>query len=183
MKTNRLAMAMTVAIASASSQALAHEADTVYLGLQYAHSIVSQDNVPDFNPGAAVVRFGAFGTKNLAIEGRVGMGVQDDTQSDQGADVSLELDTMFGMYGVGHFTFGRNSSLYGVLGFSQVKGEYSSVPVPSVGFTGEKAGVSYGIGADIGIAKNIAVNIEYMSYVSSSAVDISAAALGLTIGF
>ena len=179
MKTNRLAMAMTVAIASASCQALAHEADTVYLGLGYGHGIYSADNVPDFTVGAAIGRLGAFGSKNLAIEGRAGVGVLDDTQSVNGVDVTLELDTLYGMYGLGHFTFGKNSSIYGVLGFTKVRGNASAAGVES----GGEGDISYGVGVDLGITRSIAINIEYMSYVSTSSFDINAAGLGLVIGF
>ena len=173
-------MAMTIAIASASSQALAHEADTVYLGLQYGYGIYSEDNVPDFNVGAAIGRLGAFGSKNLAIEGRAGMGVQDDTQTVGTTNVTLELDTLYGMYGLGHFTFFKNSSIYGVLGFTRVKGEASA---PGVSAGGSEGDISYGVGLDIGITRSIALNVEYMSYVTTSSYDINAAAVGLVIGF
>ncbi len=185
MKSKLLAMVVTVAIAPFSSKAIANAADEVYIGLQYGYSLYSEDvaGVPDYDLGAVVGRFGAFGTANFAIEGRVGAGVQDDTQTVGVVDVTLELESLVGMYAVGHFNFGRNSSLYGVLGFTRVEGKASAPAAPGVTLTGDDSDISYGIGADIGITRSIALNIEYMSYYSRGDVDINAAAIGLVFGF
>lgn len=176
-------MAIAVAIASISGPAIGKTADEIYIGAQYGYGFYSQDNVPDFNPGAVVGRFGAFGAANLAIEGRVGAGVQDDTQTVGANDVTLELDTLLGMYGVGHFNFGRNSSIYGVLGFTRVDGKANIPSLSDLTESGDDSDISYGVGVDIGITRSIAVNIEYMSYISKSEYDINAAAVGLVFNF
>ena len=185
MKTRILATAMAVAIGSSSSQVMANAADEIYLGLQYGYSFYSEDvdSVPDYDLGAIVGRFGAFATANLAIEGRVGVGIQDDTQTVGGVDVTLELETLYGMYGVGHLNFGTNSSVYAVLGFTRVDGKASAASAPGPSLSDEDSDMSYGVGADIGLSKHIAVNIEYMSYYSKGTTDISAAAIGLVFGF
>lgn len=185
MKTKLLAMAASIVIASTSGQARANAANEVYVGLQYGYNILSidVDGVPDFNPGTVVGRFGVFGTANFAIEGRVGAGVQDATETVGATEVKFELETLLGMYGVGHFNFGRNSSIYGVLGFTRVDAKLNVPSLPGWDFSGDDSDISYGVGADLGISKSIAVNIEYMSYLSKSGADINAANIGLVFGF
>lgn len=185
MKSRILATAMAVTIGSSCTQVMANAADEIYLGLQYGYGFYSEDveGIPDYDIGAVVGRFGAFGTANLAIEGRVGVGIQDDTQTLGGTDVTLELETLLGMYGVGHLNFGKNSSVYAVLGFTRLDAKASAQSVPGVSLSADDSDMSYGVGADIGLSKNIAVNIEYMSYYSKGATDLNAAAIGLVFGF
>ena len=195
MKTRILATAAAVAIGSSSSQVMANAANEIYLGLQYEYGFYSQDvagcpdllSVPDYNVGAITARFGAFGTANLAIEGRAGFGIQDDTQTvdttDGSADVKLELENLLGMYAVGHLNFGRNSSVYGVLGFTRIEAKVSAPAVPGLALSDDDSDFSYGVGVGLGISKSIAVNIEYMSYYTKDAVDLNAAAIGLVFGF
>ena len=42
---------------------------------------------------------------------------------------------------------------------------------------------SYGIGADIGIGNNVALNIEYMRYLDKSDYDLDAVAVGAVFSF
>ena len=179
---------ITTAVASvitlASNSAIAGAVGNNYIGIQYATGDYSEDGIPeDFNPTALVGRLGGHVNPNFSIEGRLGFGVQDDTQNIFGIDASLELDSLLGVYGVGHLNFAPSSSVYGLVGFTRVEGTASIPAIPGASATDDETDLSIGVGADIGISDTVAFNIEYISYVSKSTFDLNALGLGLTIGF
>jgi opacity protein-like surface antigen len=47
----------------------------------------------------------------------------------------------------------------------------------------DESSVSYGVGADVGIGKNIALNIEYMRYLDKSSYDFDMIGLGASYSF
>jgi len=155
-----------------------------YIGVQYAIGDYSEDGIPeDFSPTALVGRFGANVNPNFAVEARLGFGLQDDTQSIFGFDASLELDSLVGIYGVGSVNLGGMSSLYGVIGFTRIEGTASIPAIPGASSTDDETDLSIGIGGNIGVSKTVALNIEYISYVSKSTFDLNALGLGIVVGF
>lgn len=158
-----------------------------YFGLQYAEGDYEEDGISEtFNPTLLVGRFGRFFTPNFSIEGRLGFDQDDDTQnlSEFGnRDATLELERLYGLYGTGHINITESSSIYGVLGFSEVKGTTSIPSIPGLESTEENSSVSYGIGADIGIGSSWALNIEYIRYLDDDDFDLDAASIGATFSF
>ena len=166
---------------STSSNVIANSAGDTYLGIQYAIGDYSEPDIPDFSPTALVGRFGGFVHPNFAFEGRFGTGIKDDTQNVFGFDATLELDTLVGLYGVGHLYITESSSVYGLIGFSGVDGTVTVAGSPDSESDSE-TDLSYGVGANIGITKNVALNAEYISYISKD-FDLNAIGLGVVIGF
>jgi hypothetical protein len=165
-----------------SSHVIANSAGDTYLGLQYAVGDYSEPDIPDFSPTALVGRFGGFVHPNFAFEGRFGAGMKDDTQNVFGVDATLELDTLVGLYGVGHINIGESSSVYGLIGFSGVNGTVTVARLPVDSASEDETDLSYGVGANIGITRNVALNAEYTSYISKD-FDLNAIGLGVVIGF
>lgn len=176
--------AIASAITLVSNPAISGAVGEKYIGIQYAIGDYSEDGIPeDFSPTALVGRLGGYVSPNFSIEGRLGFGVQDDTQNIFGFDATLELDSLMGVYGVGHLNLAPSSSVYGLVGFSRVEGTASIPSVPGASASEDETDLSFGIGANIGFGNNVAFNIEYISYASKSTFDLNALGLGLTIGF
>jgi len=146
-----------------------------YGGFQYALVTYEEDGFDDIEPTALVGRYGQFVSDNVAIEGRLGIGLQDDSIDVLGVDVDLEIDHLLGVYGVFHATSNSDTSVYGVLGFTQ--GELS-VDVLGETFTDDDSGLSYGFGVNIQ-----SFNIEYMMYLDEDDYEVSAISLGYIANF
>lgn len=130
----------------------------------------------DLNPTAIIGRLGYFVVDNFAVEGRLGFGVGDD--SDFGVD--FEIDSIAGLYGVGHLPLGDVASVYAIAGFS--RGE-ATVSDPWGSFSDDDTGFSYGVGLQAKFAPTLSGHAEYMSYLNKSDYEITAIGLGLNYHF
>jgi len=168
---------------------IASSEDKSYFGIQYGAGDYSEKGISkNFNPTALIGRFGYYLRPGLSIEGRLGFGIEDDTQfvpefGTSGLDASLKLDSIMGVYGRGSINLAGSSSLYGVLGISRVEATASVAAFPAADTTDDEVSVSYGIGADIGISKNFILNIEYMKYLDKDNLDLGVAGIGATYNF
>jgi len=145
-----------------------------YFGIQYSQLNHNNEDFPEeAKPTALIGRYGYFFNDNFSVESRLGFGLGDDTL-DFGVDVDIEVDNIYGIYGLYHF---RNDdvSFYGVLGLS--KGELTSKG-PSISESDNESGLSYGIGVDIK-----SFNIEYMMYLDEDTFETSAIAIGYVYEF
>lgn len=163
--------------------------DENYFGVQYGIGQYNEDSISQtFNPTVLVGRFGHYFHPNFSIEGRLGLGLQDDTQflpelGVSGLDTTLELDYILGVYGTGHLNLTDSFSIYGVLGVSRVKGTASLPGIPALESTEANSGISYGVGVDIGVGNDIALNIEYMQYLDKPDYDFGTIGLGVVFSF
>ena len=168
---------------------IADSVDENYFGIQYGIAQYNEDGISqEFNPTMLIGRFGHYFHPNFSLEGRLGLGLQDDTQrlpefGVSGLDATLELDYILGVYGKGHLNLTDSFSIYGVLGASEVKGTASLPSFPELNGNETNSGVSYGVGADLGIGKNMALNLEYMMYLDKSEFDIGVIGLGMVFSF
>lgn len=186
----RIMIGVVACLGFLSGSALAGLTPGAYAGFQYASFDLSAADFPeDFGPTGLIGRAGSNINEYISIEGRLGFGLSDDTitatQNFTTASVSVELDTLIGLYGVGRVPLGNSSSLYAVVGLTQVEAteSYSSTAIGSASFSEDESDFSYGIGADIGILYNVAVSVEYVQYIDKSDVDVSAISLGVKFGF
>jgi outer membrane immunogenic protein len=161
-----------LALGVLSSNAIAASKGDTYTGFQYALGTYSEDGFPDTNPNAIVGRFGKYLKDDFSIEGRLGVGVGDDSATVSGIDVSIEIDTVFGVYGLKHVDIGNASSIYGALGFT--RGELTA-SAPGISVSDDDSGLSFGVGVNF---NNI--NIEFMQYLNKSDFDVSAISFGIT---
>jgi opacity protein-like surface antigen len=188
---NRKIMSLMLAsmLASVSNHGITGTEGESYIGAQYGIGDYDEDGVSKtFNPTALIGVFGYYFHPNFSVEGRVGIGLQDDTQfvpefGLSGVEATLDIEYLAGLYGTGHINLTESSSIYGVLGASNVKATASVPSIPALKATDDETGVSFGVGADIGISKNIALNIEYMRYLNKSDYDLDVIGLGAKYSF
>lgn len=177
-------------LASVSGNAFAGLTPGAYAGIQYAITDFSFEGVSEeFSPTALIGRAGSNFNQYVSIEGRLGIGLSDDTVTASDgvttASASVEVDTLIGLYGVGRLPLGKSSSVYGLVGFTQVDATASTATTGfgSASVSDDESDLSYGVGADIGIRYNLWVNVEYVQYLDKSDVEVSAIAIGMRFGF
>lgn len=188
---NRIVMiGLLMSLVTLSGNAFAGLTPGAYGGIQYAITDFSFEGVSeDFSPTGLIGRAGSNMNQYVSIEGRLGFGLSDDTVTATDgvttASISIELDTLIGIYGVGHVPLGKSSSIYALLGLTRVDATASAslTGFGSASESDDETDLSYGIGADIGILYNLWVNVEYVQYIDKSDFDVSAIALGLKFGF
>ncbi len=160
-----------------------------YAGAQYAKGDYNEEGISaSFEPSMIVGRFGKFFNPYVAVEARLGMGLDDDTQfipelGVNGVDGTLELNSLIGVYLAGHLNLTASSSLYAIVGSSRVEAKASVPAFPAVNSTEADSDLSYGVGVNIGILNNVALNIEYMQYLDADHFDLSAIAVGALVRF
>ncbi len=149
-----------------------------YLGLQYAQTSYEDDNGVEAEPSAAVGRLGHFVTDNFAIEGRAGFGISEDEASYYGSNtnVNVEIDSLLGVYGVGHLPISETVSAYALAGFTSGEATASNA---AGSVSGDDSGFSYGIGGELSFTPRVSATLEYMSYLDKSDYQISAISAGL----
>ena len=142
-----------------------------YGGFQYVMGTYSEDGFPDANPKAISLRLGKFIKDDFAIEGRFGFGMGNDAVDIFGITATVEVDTLIGVYGIGHVRMDADKSIYGAFGFSQ-----GGLTLTGGGVTisDDDSGLSFGAGINIGN-----VNIEFMQYLNKSDFDFSAISIGV----
>lgn len=167
----------------------AAEKSNAYFGLQYSQLEYSTSGLPDIEPTALVARIGSYSSENMAIEFRFGVGLDKGTAtlSDPWLgtwDLSLDLDNLIGLYAVGHAPMGSNSSLYVLLGYTQIDAT-SSISNGSLSASGsdKENDMSMGIGLNLGLGEALALNVEYTSYLSKSDYDLNAFNMGIRLDF
>jgi len=167
-----------------------------YVRLQYGYLSHDQDKISgDSNPTALVAKLGYFVFNQIAIEGRYGFGLSDDSArwlEDDGTVTrgDLELDQLFGAYLAGYMPLGEIGAAYGLIGISDVKTSFSFSGSPRSDSDSD-SGFSFGFGANLYIPyfKNIhedghwSIGIEYMRYLSESGYKLTSYGLGVAVSF
>lgn len=178
-KTLILSTAFTLAAGTATA---ASKGDT-YIGAQYSQVTYSVDGWPDFEPTMLQARAGYFFEDNFAIEGRVGINIGDDsnTINVSGTDVTgtVELDSLIGIYAIGYLPMSEKLNFYGFLGYNRADAT-ESVSASGFSISGSDADsdIAYGVGAEISISKDSAINFEYGNFYDEGAYSIDALSIG-----
>ncbi len=188
MKSKFALSAVSAALLFSSHQAVAFDTGTSYMGAQYAVFTYSESGFPDFNPTGLIVRGGYFFNKHFSLEGRLGFGISDDSNEITIAplgifEATLEVDNMFGVYGVGHLPVSQRVDLYGLFGYSKAEASAAVPSVPGANASGDESDLSLGVGADFLLTDAFSLNIEYTSYIGKSEFDLKAFALGVNYYF
>ncbi len=152
----------------------AAQGDT-YGSLQYALVTYDEEGFDEVEPTALVFKYGQFVNDNVAVEGRFGIGLQDDDIDFDIFGTTFEaevgVETVFGIYLVAHTSPDANHSFYGVFGFT--RGELE-VSIDGFGSESEdESDISYGFGARFGN-----FSLEYMNYLDKDDFEATAISLG-----
>ena len=147
-----------------------------YMGIQYALGNYSEEGISqEADPSVLIGRYGTYLLDNFAIEGRVGIGIANDTLVFSGLEVDVDVDYIVGVYALGHMNIAKGSSVYGLVGFTQAELTTSALGISN---TNDDNGVSVGVGANLG-----AFNIEYIQYLNESEYEFSALSFGFITHF
>jgi len=170
-------------VALFSVPATSSEAGSTYAGGQFA--LLDFDlGFVDFEPTALVGRVGHFFVDNVAIEGRIGVGISDDSISAPGARLSVELENLFGVYLLGHLPIEGIVSPYGLIGFTSAKAKATfEDDFGRFSESDSESGFTWGLGVDVRVAQQVSLNAEYVRYLDKSDFDFSAVSLGVNYWF
>ena len=137
---------------------------TGYTGIQVGNLDIEDVDIP-----YGLLRLGVI-KENLAVELRLGTGFDDDHTD----GFKVELDSLYGMYGLYHIRFSK-ASVYAIGGYTEGQTKISqggnSVRV-------DKDGFSYGAGIEF-----YGVNLEYMQYLDKNDIDAKAVSIGYNYYF
>lgn len=84
----------------------------MYAGVNYSLVEYDEAGFDSVEPTALVLRLGNELTPNLAVEGRLGFGVSDDSIDVLGTSVDVEVDQFFGVYVRGIAPLGARGSIW-----------------------------------------------------------------------
>ena len=174
---------LAAGLLAASGTALAGgAAGDMYAGIGFGYTTIEVDNFEEANPSAVVGRFGYYFLNNIAVEGRAGFGLNDDTIQVSGFETDVEIDSMVGAYALAHLPIGRDASIYGLVGFT--RGEATATfQTLGVSQSDDETDVSFGIGGDFGLTPTTSINVEYAQYLHDSDYDVTAASIGVMFKF
>ena len=119
--------------------------------------------------------------ENFSGEIRLGFGVGDDSVDVLGFDADIELDNLFGAYFRGGIPVTGSFFPYAVIGYTRSK---LTAFISSFGSKSDSGtDLSFGLGADINVSKNIIINVEYMNYFDKDGTEIDGFSIGIASKF
>jgi hypothetical protein len=127
-------------------------------------------------------RLGKHYGEYFAAEVRLGVGLGDDVIQIDGVDTiaNLEIRDMYGIYARAGARIAERFYPYALIGYSHANLEGS---IDQFTAEGDFGGVSYGIGLDVQIKRDLSANLEYISYFDSLGLELSGFSLGLSRAF
>ncbi len=158
-----------------------------YAGVNYAQTDYKESGFPTVSPTALVFKLGKELNPNIAIEGRLGVGLSDDGF---GVDilgtpvtVSLDIDNFYGVYLKGRLPTGLITP-YGLIGWT--KGKLTATAAGggiSASYSDSDSSVSYGFGVDFPVGKTTAINLEYAQLLKGDGYKINGISVGMAFRF
>ena len=196
MKGKHILLACSLLAFSAAATAEADKTGRGYVGAGYTMLTVSPEGGPDLDLSALGVRGGYYFNKYFSVEGRLAFGVGDDSVSEvidigfgpETATLTFDLDYSLGVYAVGHIPLTEQFQLYGLVGFTKHEVTVDA-SIPSLGSDSESYDdndLSFGVGAEFDMTKNLSLGVEYVSYFTDGDIDglkYDTDGLGITVNY
>ena len=197
-------VASAILLAAMTVPTHAQESDSRrYVGVQYAN-LDFDTSVGDFDfdwtTPALMVNVGYQINPYFAVEGRVGIGVSDDSDDlilisgNPPTSIDAEIESYFGVFGRVGMPAGEVFYPYIQVGYGSLKvdgggegtsGEGNTVRVIDIDF--DESEFAYGIGANFNFTETMSGNLEYMNYydddVDGDDIELSGFSLGLRFDF
>lgn len=191
MKAKFILLGCALVALSANAMAARDNAGKAYVGVGYtALTISPEGDAPDWDLGVLGVRGGYYFNNYFSVEGRLGFGVADDTQSvdlPPVVDLKVEQDYNIGVYAVGHLPLSDRFKLYGLVGFTKAE---VTLSIPGASESSDDTDFSYGAGVEFDMTKNWSLAAEYTSYISDGEVQVGggtgkydATGLGIAVNY
>lgn len=156
------------------------------VGFVDAYEKVTGDAIEPFTAETKLTalnaRLGKHYGEHFAAEVRLGVGLGDDVMQIDGVDTiaNLEIRDMYGIYARAGARIAERFYPYALIGYSHANLEGS---IDQFTAEGDFGGVSYGIGLDVQIKRDLSANLEYISYFDSLGLELSGFSLGLSRAF
>ena len=179
LKCAALALGLTAA-AVAHAQATEAWRSGMYAGVTLTRAEYKEEGFSAVNPTIFGGKIGKQLNPNFAIEGRVGIGIADDTVDAGGLPVTVEIDYYFGVYGKGILPLSSTASVYGLLGFTHAKLTASAA---GFSFSDSDGDISYGIGGELGVSPTTSVSLEFARLLKGDGYRIDGLSLGVSFKF
>lgn len=190
MSLQKLSIALLLTAGLASTAAHARDGEKPYVGLDYnilkseydfrstfTPTLGTQGSASgsvDSEPYAITVKAGSVLAKYLAIEAHAAFGVRGDNYRFQiptavinpaidatTADARSELDTFYGVYVRPQISLGDVVDLYALVGYGYTRMKFT-IPVAGIKIDEDNTGISYGVGAQLNLGSNWAINGSYL---------------------
>lgn len=172
----------TAAAAVALTLPLVANAEDSYFGVDYMMTTYDEAGFAEFEPTVLALKFGRNMSESLAIEGRFGFGMSDDSMEicDGCPDLTLEIDSFMGAYVKGIAPLSERAHFYGLLGMT--RGELTaSLDGDSVSET--ETDLSYGVGAEFLVGQTTGLNFEYLQAIDKDGAEVSSLTIGLVFHY
>lgn len=152
-----------------------------YVGLNYANLDYDEDGLSEsVNWDTLGLNLGYQPSSYLAVEGRVGTGVGDDTVA---GVVKTELEHYYGIYILPQFPVGDVVSVYGLLGWTEAEASVSAFGAKE---TDSESDLSYGVGVRFlnkRDQRGVGFFAEYARLLDKRDFELDALTVGLTWHF
>lgn len=158
-----------------STNSFASEGQT-YFGADFHMGTYDETGFPKANPTGVGIKAGKYFSDNVAFEGRLLLGMGDDTVRFLGVDVDLELDNALSLFVKADMPLSPSANVYGLLGFTKGK---LNASVGSFATSADDSGLSYGIGAEAEISESLLLSGEYIFYISENDYDYTGFNIGV----
>jgi opacity protein-like surface antigen len=102
--------------------------------------------------------------------------------------LKFNLEYALGVYAVGHIPLTEQFQLYGLVGLTQASVKVDAA-IPSLGSDSnsyDDNSLSYGVGAEFDMTKNLSLGVEYVSYISDGDIEglsYDSDGLGITLNY
>lgn len=174
--TGGLASALLMSGAASAQDMYKSGVQGLYAGLNYTFMNVDYGSNVDGDLETLSGKVGVMATPYIGVEARAGFGTSDDRVL--GADISI--DSLFGGYATLNLPTNTPITPYAVLGFTRISSE---ADIPGGSYSDDDSDVSYGLGVNVDMARNVAANLEYMRYYDKDDVTLDGLSLGVAFRF
>ncbi|WP_233080966.1 porin family protein [Rheinheimera soli] len=130
----------------------------LYFGAQYSQQSVD-DLSWDFGVLSAVA--GYKFNDVFAIEGRFGLGIQDEEYSSALTSAKVGVDHSYSILGKASWPMLETLSVYGIAGFNKTKYDFKVNDGDTLRDDYSEDGLIYGAGAELHLTSNLSLNLEY----------------------
>lgn len=152
-----------------------------YFGLGWSQVTYAEDGYDSVSPTAIIARIGKQVSPNLALEARLGTGLDSSDIYLYNTRVSVDVDSFVGFYAKVMAPVNPQFSVYGLLGYTS--GKLTMKASNGYSASADDSDVSYGIGAELAVSPQASVGLEWAHLMSGSGYDVKAITAGVNFKF